>query len=374
MRPTDTDRLRASFDAPAPLTVGIEEEVMLLDAASLDLTPRAEEVLAAADGDARFKLELPAAQLELVSRPCETVGEAAAQLHSGRAALARAAGGIGRLAAAGAHPTAAPEGVLNHHERYRFTREEFGPVAGAQLVFGLHVHVRVSGSERAVAVHNALRSYLPELAALAANAPFHAGRDTGLASVRPKVSELLPRQGVPPAPASIGELAEAWRWGALAGTVPRPRQWWWELRLHPVLGTVEVRVPDQQTTVAESAAVAAVVHSLVATLAERFDAGEPLPVHPTWRIEENRWSAGRHGLEGTLADLDSGEARPVRERLCGLLAELGPTADRIGCAGELEGAGRLVEENGAIRQREVGRSAGLDGVVAWLADRFLAPS
>ena len=372
MATSDTERLRATFDAPAPLTVGIEEEVMLLDAQTLDLAPRAEEVLSAANGDARFKLELPAAQLELTTQPCETVGEAAAQLHAGRSALADAAAGIGRLAAAGAHPTAGPEGVLNHHERYRFTREEFGPVAGAQLVFGLHVHVRVSGAERAVAVHNALRSYLPELAALAANAPFHAGRDTGLASVRPKISDLLPRQGVPPAPADLAELVEAWRWGAAAGTLPRPRHWWWELRLHPVLGTVEVRVPDQQTTVDETSATAAVIHSLVATLADRFDAGEPLPVQPTWRIEENRWSAGRHGLEGTLADLDSGEPRPVRERLRGLLSELEPAAARIGCSGELQSANRMIECNGALRQRAALRGSDLLGVVAWLADRFLA--
>jgi carboxylate-amine ligase len=371
---TDPAHLRAIFDAPAPLTVGIEEEVMLLDPETLDLAPRAEEVLAASGADPRFKLELPAAQLELLSRPCDTVTQAAEQIRAARADLTEAAAGIGRLAAAGTHPTAGPEGVLNQHERYRFTQEEFGPVAGAQLVFGLHVHVRVSGADRAVAIHNALRSYLPDLAALAANAPFHAGRDTGLASVRPKLSELLPRQGVPPAPADLGELARDWDWGATAGTLPRPSQWWWELRLHPILGTVEVRVPDQQTTVGETAAMAAVVHSLVATLAARFDAGEPLPVHPGWRIEENRWSAGRHGVEGTLADLDTGEPRPARDRLRDLLSELAPAAERVGCSEELHIAGELIRENGALRQRKVSADGDLTGVVAWLSDRFLDPA
>ncbi|MDQ3644778.1 MAG: YbdK family carboxylate-amine ligase [Actinomycetota bacterium] len=365
-------RLRETFDAPAPLTVGIEEEVMLLDGVTLDLNPRAEELLAAAGGDGRFKLELPAAQVELVTLPCATVSEAAAQLESARASLHEAASGIGRLAGAGAHPTAGPEGVLNHHERYRVTREEFGPVAHAQLVFGLHVHVRVAGAERAVAVHNALRSYLPQLAALAANAPFHAGRDTGLASVRPKISELLPRQGVPPTLADLDELAEAWRWGAAAGSMPRPNHWWWELRLHPTLGTIEVRVPDQQTTVAQSAGVAAVIHALVATLAERHDEGLPLAVHPTWRIAENRWSAGRHGLAGTMADLDIGERRPTRDSLRALLEWLEPAAGRAGCLGELAAADRLVTANGSERQRQVAAQEGLSGLVAWLADSFLA--
>lgn len=367
----DTERLRATFDAPAPLTVGVEEEVMLLDPAGLNLLPRAAEVLAAAGGDARFKLELPAAQLELLSEPCATVCEAAAQLADARRALASAAEGVGLLAAAGAHPLAGPEGVLNEHEGYRLTREEFGPVARAQLVFGLHVHVRVTGADRALAVHNALRSYLPELAALGANAPFHAGRDTGLASVRPKISELLPRQGVPPAPGDLSELVAAWRWGAAAGTLSGPGQWWWELRLHPTLGTLEVRVPDQQTTVADSAAVAAVVHSLVATLAARHDEGRSLPVHPSWRIAENRWSAGRHGVEGTLADLDTGEPMATRTRLRRLLSELEPTARRLGCGRELVLADEMAEANGTLRQREVAREAGLEGVVDWLAQRFL---
>jgi carboxylate-amine ligase len=262
--------------------------------------------------------------------------------------------------------------VLNSHERYRFTREEFGPVAGAQLVFGLHVHVRVSGAERAMAVHNALRSHLPVLAALATNAPFYAGRDTGMASIRPKISELLPRQGVPPALADLGELAAALRWGADGGTVPHPRMWWWELRMHPVLGTIEVRVPDQQTTVSETAALAAVIHALVATLAARHDAGEPLPVHQGWRIAENRWSAARHGMAGTLADLDTGEPRPARRRVQDLLAELEPAAERIGCLDDLKRADGLASANGAERQRAVAREGGLRGVVEWLAGRFLA--
>ena len=126
-------------------------------------------------------------------------------------------------------------------------------------MFGLHVHVAIRGADRALAVYNALRSHLPELAALAANAPFYEGRDSGLASVRSRISGLLPRQGVPPALPSWDAYEEALRWCAFDD----PRQWWWELRLHPVFGTVEVRVPDTQTTVADTAAVGAVVHALV---------------------------------------------------------------------------------------------------------------
>ena len=198
------------------------------------------------------------------------------------------------------------------------------------------MHVAVPGADRALAVYNALRSYLPQLAALAANAPFYEGRDSGLASVRPRISGLLPRQGVPPALDSFEAYAEALRWCGFDD----PRQWWWELRLHPVFGTLEVRVPDTQTTVEETAAVATVIHDLVQRLAER-----PEPIHESWRIDQNRWSACRHGLEGEMTDLVTGERRPTRELLGGGVSP-------------------------ATRQREVAAERGLRGLVAWMADRF----
>ncbi len=368
----DADRLRTVLDQPAALSVGLEEEVMLLDRETLDLAPVAAQVLARLDGDGRFKPELPAAQVELITPPSEGVAQAGQSLAGARADLEAAAAGLALPAAAGVHPFTPAEGVLNPDERYRHTREEYGPVARRQLVFGLHVHVRVNGAERALAVYNALRSYLPDLAALGANAPFIAGRDSGMASVRPKISELLPRQGVPPAFADLEELVAALEWGAAAGALRHRGMWWWELRLHPEFGTVEVRVPDQQTTVNDSEAVAALTQCLVRRLADRHDAGQPLPAHPTWRIAENRWSAARHGLDGQMADLDSGEPRPTRERLRGLVDSLAPEADALDARAALDHARELVERNGAERQREVAEHGDLSGVVRDLAERFRA--
>jgi carboxylate-amine ligase len=349
------------------MTVGIEEELMVLDADTLDLAPRAGALLERLGGDPRFKLELPAAQLEIVVPPLQTVGEAAAALAAARADLAEAAHGIAVLAGAGAHPFAATEGVLSEGERYEALQREYGPIARRQLVFGLHVHVAVRPADRALAVYNALRGYLPLIAALAANAPFHGGKDTGLASVRPKLAELLPRQGVPPALTSFEELEAALRWARIDHA-----QWWWEARPHPGFGTVEVRVPDTQTTVAETAAIAAVVHALVARLAERHAAGEPLAVAASWRIEENRWSACRHGLEGTMADLVTGEGRPTRAWAAALLDGLAAPAEHAGCAQELAGARAGLDANGADRQRAVAeRRGGLGALTAWLAERFL---
>jgi glutamate---cysteine ligase / carboxylate-amine ligase len=365
--------LRRAFarERDAPMTVGLEEELMLLDPTTHDLAPRAREVLERLDGDPRFVPEMPAAQLEIVGPPAATVGEAAAAIRVARADLAAGAEGLARLAGAGVHPFASAEGVLMRGERYETLLAEYGPVARRQLVFGLHVHVAVGGAERALAVFNALRGFLPELAALGANAPFYEGNDTGLASMRPKLCDILPRQGVPPAIDSWDELEAAFAWARRAGTMADASQWWYEARLHPEHGTIEVRVPDSQATVAETAALAAVVHALVAHLAERFDGGERLPSPATWRIAENRWSACRHGLDGAFADLDTGESRPTREHLLALLDELGPAAQRVGCATELARAQALAAVNGAQRQRAVAAERGVTGLAAWLADCFL---
>ena len=361
--------LRARFDAGVPLTVGLEEELMLLDPVSLDLTPEAPAALGVVAADERFKLELPATQIEVVTPPCATVAEAARQLAVARRDLSEALAGRYRLAGAGVHPFASPRGVLNSTPRYDATAREYGEIARRQLVFGLHVHVGVPGADRALAVFNALRAYLPEIAALAANAPFYQGRDSGLASVRPKLSELLPRQGVPPALESWEALADAYAWGHRAQRFG-PAQWWWEARLHPVHGTVEVRVPDTQATVADAAAVGALVHALVHHLAERHDAGDLPPAAETWRIEENRWSACRHGLDGHLADLSTGELQPTRERLDALITQIAASAEQVGATRDLEGARALLDGNGAERQRRIAASDGVRGVVGWLADAF----
>jgi glutamate---cysteine ligase / carboxylate-amine ligase len=369
--PPTAAELRAAFDAPEPMTLGLEEELMLLDPETFDLLPRAAELVDGA-GDPRFKLEMPAAQLELRLAPERSVPAAIAALATARRDLAAAAAPIGRLAAAGVHPFADRLGELNEDPRYLFTEREYGEIARLQLVCALQVHVAVGGADRSLAVYNALRPWLPLLAALAANAPFHDGRDTGMASIRPKIGEQLPRQGIPPAIGSWEAFADALAWGAASGAVPDARRWWWELRPHPAFGTLEVRVPDAQATVADAAAVVALVHALVGRLAARHDAGEPLASADAWRLEENRWSAARWGMDAELADLSTGARTPARECLEALLSELAPVAADLGCATELATAATLGERNGAARQREIAADGGVRAVARWLADAYVS--
>jgi len=354
-------KARERFDAVAPGTVGLEEEILLLDPDTLAPKPCAAEVLARAGGDGRLKLELPAAQIELLTRPHPSVSEAVEELAAARAALLAACDGVARPAAAALHPTAPAEAELNRGERYDHTADRHGLVARRQLLGALQVHIAVGGADRTLAVYNALRGLMPEVAALAAAAPFYEGRDTGLASMRPLVAGQLPRQGVPPVLASWEAFEAELRWGRRSGTVPEPRRWWWELRPHVLHGTLELRVPDVQPTLRAAAAVASVAAGLAFWFAARHDAGERLGAPADWRIAENRWSALRDGVQGTLADLQTGEPRSTRSRLGGLLDVIEPFA-----GGSLDAARALLARNAAMELRE----AGLERAASWLADAF----
>jgi glutamate---cysteine ligase / carboxylate-amine ligase len=361
---------RAAFDDARHLSVGVEEELLLVDPQSLDLAPVAAAVLRRLEADPRFKHELSAAQVELVTPVCAHVPEAMAALAGARSRLRAAAGGLARLAGAGAHPFAAEWADFSPGERYAAlaARYRWAARRGA-LCAGLHVHVGVRGADRALAVWNALRGFMPELLALAANAPYLGGRDTGLATVRPKLAESLPRQGVAPAFASFEAYADVVRRGVAGGAFADAGELWWECRLHPVLGTLEVRVPDAQSSLADAGAIAALVHALVARLCERHDAGEALPRPAALLVAENRWRALADGAGGTLLDLDGGPSQPARRRLEALIDDCAPAAARLDAAALLDGARTLLEQPPAERQRAVARREGLRGLVAWLADR-----
>lgn len=350
---TDVHTLRSRFDEPAPLTVGLEEEVMLLDGETLDLAPIGPAVLAALGPGAGVKLEMPMAQLEMASAPAATVAEAVADLVEGRRAIAAAAAGLGALAACTpVHPFADGEGPLNDEPRYAAIAHAHGMAARRQLLSALHVHVCVRGADRALAVYNALRGHLPDLAALAACAPFYEGRDTGLASVRPLLAALLPRQGIPPVLPSWEVYADE-----LAGTGD-PAAWWWEMRPHRLHGTIELRAADVQAAPDDAAAIAAFAHALVAWLAARHDAGETLPIEETWRIDERRWAALRHGPAGS------------EERLSGIFDEIAPFAVEMGCVDELACARSLMVAGGPGAALRAAAQGDARRATERLAERF----
>ena len=366
--PLTIERCRAVFDEAPPFTLGLEEELMLVEPGSLALAPVNDAVLALFQENSPYRKELRATQLELVTPVCATAAEACAALAGARERLVETLNGAVRLLGAGTHPTSTEWGAVSADERYQMIADEYEWAARRSVLCGLHVHVAVGGAERTLAVHDALRSYLPEIGALAANSPFAEGRDTGLSSIRGKLNEAFPRSGVPPAFRTWQAYIALLDWGRAGGLFPDASHLWWDLRLHPTYGTVEIRVSDTQTRVGDNGAIAALVQALVAWLALRHDAGEELPVDDYFRIRENAWRALRHGVNGWLVDLENGRREPTRERIAGLLDRLEPVAREIGAGEEIREARVLLAGNGADRQRYIAERGGLDGLSRWLAE------
>jgi carboxylate-amine ligase len=348
------------------LTLGLEEELILVD--PVEFAPvEAIELALGAVADPRVTAEFRAAQVELVTPVGPTAGALRAELASARATLVHALCGRVRLLGAGTHPAASGPAQVTDRPRYRQIAVEHPWVLRRGLPSGLHVHVGFGDADEALAVYNAARGYLPELAALSANSPFFEGADARLASTRLKLVEDHPRAGIPPVFASWRELAAFVSWGAAGGHFADVTYLWWDLRLRPDLGTLEFRIADAQTSLDQVAALAAVVHSLVSSLRLRLRAGERLPTYPSHVLNENRWRAVRDGLDGELVDLVTGESVPARARIAALLLELEPYADELGCSDELELAWPMLVRNGAGRQREVASTRGIHGLLAWLA-------
>jgi carboxylate-amine ligase len=357
--PFDSELLRSRFASTVAGTVGLEEELLLVERGSW-LPANAAAVVADID-DLRVKLELPACQLEIATSVHLEVVDAIDELRSCRAMVAAACGPAVAAIAAPVHPLLDGPTTLAATVRAATLGERYGEVMGRQLVSSLQVHVAFGDADCTLAVYHGLRDLLPELAALAGAAPFLAGRDTGLCSVRPVIASQLPRQGVPPIISSWEQFADDLAWAMRGGAVADASEWWWELRPHIRYGTLELRVLDVQATVDRTSAVARLVHALAAQLADLYRHGELRPPAPSWRIAENRWAALRDGVRGQLLDLRTGEVRPTRRRLHDIIDAADPHAP-----GGLDAVRALVEDPPVDQLRELGP----DRVVPWLAGVF----
>jgi len=354
--------METNFGWSTPYSVGLEEEFQLVRAESYGLVSRIEEILSAFEGEpveTRIKPELHQSVVETSTKISGSVAEAVDDLVDLRARLRRAAADDGTLiVSAGTHPFSRyDDQEVTERPRYTGLQESLGWLAERQLIFGLHVHVGVGSADKAIACADGLRGFLPELVALAANSPFWQGRDTGLASARVKLSEALPRTGLPPALGSFAEFERLVELGVRTGCFPDYTHW--DIRPHPKLGTIEIRICDGQTRVENVAALAALIQSLVATLGSAFECDEEIAASPDLLLEENRWRALRDGLAARLIDLDGDGERPAPAAIRELVERCAPAAEALGCAEELE----LVDEilgrgNGADEQRRVNEETG----------------
>jgi len=340
-----------AFDGP-DFTVGVEEELMILDADTLDLENAIESLLEPAP-EGEIKPELMESVLEIATEPCDGVGEAAAQLRALRAQTRATAGAHGlMIGAAGTHPFAMWEDQrIVARPRYRDLISDLRFVARQELLFGVHVHVGVAGADRAIHIANGMRVHVPLLLALSANSPFWRGDASGLASTRTPIFRAFPRVGIPPRYRDWDDYARRIDFMCEARVIEDYTYLWYDVRPHPRLGTVELRVMDGQTRVEHTTAIAALVQAMVRELAAHFDAGETLSDYPYEMLDENKWLAARHGLAGELVDLPSREKVPTRELARRVLDRMREHAQDLGSVAELAGIDDLLDNgNGAARQ------------------------
>jgi carboxylate-amine ligase len=358
-----------------PYTVGIEEEVMLLDETSWALAHRIDSVLPRLPrfGSESFTAETHGSALEIQTGVHSRIGGAVAELATLRGELEATLRPLSmRAAVAGTHPFAVwQEIVVSAGERYQFVYGSMRELARREPTFGLHVHVGVGDPEAAIHAANRLRTHIPLLLALSVNSPFWQGRDTGLASARTPLFQAFPRVGIPRPFADYAEYVETVDVLIRCDAVPEPTFLWWDVRPQPRFGTVEVRIMDAQTRLADTAAIAALVQSIVRAEVEGEDHLER--AMPQEVLEENRFLAARDGMDAELIEPELGRRVPARELLADLLAVCRPHAKALGCAAELDGIVSLAEKTGAQRQMELSKSLGsLPPLVGVLADDFLA--
>ena len=350
-----------AFGQSDPYTLGVEEEYMLLDATTFDLVQHIDTVLAAVEGselETVVRPELMQSVLEISTPVCRTIADVDHQLRKLRGAVTAIAHETDmRVGSAGTHPFSLFERQrITARDRYRALVDQMQYVARRELIFGMHVHVAIDDPEKAIKVVNGLLVHLPQFLALSASSPFWRGEPTGLASSRQMVFAAFPRSGPPPRfrdyedyAALVGQLERT-------GCIADYTHIWWDIRPHPRLGTIEMRVCDAVTRLEDVIAITAFYQAIVKMYCEQYDSGKEVPSWHRMLTTENKWLAARYGLEAPVMDLATGRRNrvPVAQLIRRTLRDVEPHARDLGSERELEGIREILARgNGADRQLRV---------------------
>jgi glutamate---cysteine ligase / carboxylate-amine ligase len=358
---TGASVLEHAFGRGDPYTLGVEEEYMLLDPETWDLVQHIDSVLAAVgDGEHQDRLhaELMQSVLEVTTPVCHTAGDAHRALAQLRGYVAQVAREQGcRFGSAGTHPFSLFERQrITARDRYHQLVDQLQYIARRELIFGMHMHVAVDDPEKAIQVMNGLLVHLPQLLALSASSPFWRGEPTGLSSSRQMVFAAFPRSGPPPRFKDYADYAEVVGQLERTGCIADYTHIWWDIRPHPRLGTLEMRVCDAVTRLEDVAAIAAFFQAVVKMYSEQHDAGKEIPSWHRIMTTENKWLAARYGLEAPVMDLATGRRNrvPVSQLVRRTLRDVEPHARELGSERELEGVREILARgNGADRQLRV---------------------
>jgi len=346
------------FTGPS-YTLGIEEELMIVDEQTFDLAQSIEgllEDLVDVVPAGEVKPELMESVCEIATTPVANTSEAARQLRALRRTVQQVARQRGlAMGSAGTHPFAMWEDQrIVARPRYRDLISGLQFVARQELIFGIHVHVGLDDADKAIHVTNGMRVHVPLLLALSGNSPFWRGDATGLDSTRTPIFRAFPRVGIPPRYEDFADWSRRIQFMTESKVIGDYTYLWYDVRPHPNFGTIEIRCMDSQTRVEHTLAIAALIQAMVKELAEHYDAGNELSRYPYEMLDENKWLAARHGLGASLVDLPAITRVPVPELARRVIDRLRPHAEELGSVEEYDLLDDILENgNGASRQEVV---------------------
>jgi carboxylate-amine ligase len=369
--------VQIDFNSSPRSSLGVEWELMLVDRETRGLTSGATEILERLHPGGEHptaKKELLQSTIEVITGVCSTVSEAKADLARTVEQVVPLAEerGLGMMCA-GTHPiTNWRTQQITSNPRYAKLIDDMQWLARRMQIFGVHVHVGVRSPDKVIAMVNALQAYIPHFLALSASSPYWAGTETGLASARSKVFEGLPTAGLPQQVEGWAGFERYMETLIKTDTIASIKEVWWDIRPHPVYGTVEMRICDGLPTLAEVGMVAALTQCLVEMMDREVDKGYTLPTPRRWVVQENKWRAARYGLDARII-VSEDSTQPVCEALAELVQDLRPTAERLGCAEELAMVQDVLDGGASYqRQRAVAAASGgdLTAVVDSLLEEF----
>jgi carboxylate-amine ligase len=359
---------------PERFTLGIEEEFQLVDPGTRELKSHIEEMMAAGShlGE-QIKPELHQSVVEVGTPICADIGEAREAVFGLRRALVRIADkGGARIVAAGTHPFSHwKDQEITDRVRYKDIVNEMEDLARANLIFGLHVHVGVSDDEMRIQILNGVRAFLPHLLALSVNSPFWCGRRTGVKSVRSTIFKRFPRTQIPDYFHSWDDYAKYVALLVRTNSIDDAKKIWWDVRPHAYFKTLEFRVCDIPCRAEETVAIAALCQALVAKLHRLFESNLGIRAYTRAVIEENKFRALKHGLDGRLIDFGLKHEAPTRSMILEMLNFVEDVVDDLGTRNEIRflHAWAGTGDTGADRQlRAFAETGSLAAVVDMLVD------
>lgn len=320
-------------------TLGVEEEFQVIDPVSRELTSHDQKIVEAANRllEDQVKAEMHQAVVEVGTRICQDIHQARTEVAHLRRVVSQVAGELGfAIGAAGTHPFSMWQTqLITEHPRYNEIVNELQDAARSNLIFGLHVHVGMPDKEMAIHIANSVRYFLPHIYALSTNSPFWEGRNTGFKSFRSKVFDKFPRTGIPDFFESFAEYENYVKLLVKTNCIDNAKKIWWDVRVHPFFDTIEFRICDVPMTVDETIAITALIQALVAKLYKLREQNLNFMVYKRALVNENKWRAGRYGIDGKMIDFGKEMEVNTRGLIHELLAFVDDVVDELGSRSEI---------------------------------------